>query len=81
ESSTLSEDSESAPVAADAASSASSSINTQPRAEVQTASDDDGLTDPHGRRPEPVQNESVSQNDTNVSGADEMSESATLSNV
>ncbi|MBQ3884098.1 MAG: hypothetical protein II731_04400 [Succinivibrio sp.] len=81
ESSTLSEDSESAPVAADAASSASSSINTQPRAEVQTESDDEGLTDPHGRRPEPVQNESVSQNDTTVSGADEMSESATLSNV
>lgn len=77
ESSTLSEDSESAPVAADAASS----INTQPRAEVQTESDDEGPTDPHGRRPEPVQNESVSQNDTTVSGADEMSESATLSNV
>ena len=81
ESSTLSEDSESAPVVADEASSSSSSINTQPRAEVQTESDDEGPTDPHGRRPEPVQNESVSQNDTTVSGADEMSESATLSNV
>ncbi|MDY6416790.1 MAG: hypothetical protein SPK83_08075, partial [Succinivibrio dextrinosolvens] len=81
ESSTLSEDSESAPVVTDEASSASSSINTQPRAEVQTESDDEGPTDPHGRRPEPVQNESVSQNDTTVSGADEMSESATLSNV
>lgn len=57
-----------------------SSLNVQPRAEVQTQSEDETPDNPHGRQA-PAQNETVAQSDATVNGADEMSESATLSNV
>lgn len=80
EGSTLSDESEQPAEAADVASTATSTLNTQPRTEVQTESDEESPTDPHGRAAS-VQNEAVAQNDATVSGADEMSESASLSNV
>ncbi len=72
------EETESAAVSSTVADN--STLNVQPRAEVQTQSEDESPADPHGRQ-EPDQNETAAQSDATVNGADEMSESATLSNV
>ncbi len=61
-------------------SSDNSSLNVQARTDVQSQSEEENPADPHGRQ-EPAQNESIAQSDATVNGADEMSESASLSNV
>jgi hypothetical protein len=57
-----------------------STLNVQPRTDMQSQSEEESPADPHGRQA-PAQNENIAQNDSTVNGADEMSESATLSNV
>ncbi len=62
----------------------SATVNTQPRTETQSVSaDNESPANPQGR-PQNVSDNAANeqaQNDSNISGADEMSESASLSNV
>lgn len=62
----------------------SATVNTQPRTETQSVSaDNESPANPQGR-PQNTSDNAVNeqaQNDSNISGADEMSESASLSNV
>ena len=70
--------------ASEASVETSATVNTQPRTETQSVSaDNESPANPQGR-PQNVSDNAANeqaQNDSNISGADEMSESASLSNV